>query len=160
MVKQIHYGTRHPGILSILRDKTFMTKDEAAIEALICTEIANAEQYLALSVALPFKKCLDKSLRKPSARLSNLQTTQNSTLGSMSAATLRRTAHTSEWFSAARELDVEWHTQFGALNYLPPDLRDQVWTYVVEDDKTSNCSLNGTLREKATYEHFDLLGPV
>jgi hypothetical protein len=146
-----------------------MTKDEAAIEALICTELANPEQYLALSVTLPFKKCLDrksmKTLRKAlrttnhpgfNARLNVL--VQEHRI--VAAAALRRTAQTSEWFSATRELDVECHTQPGTLNYLPPELRDQVWTYVVEDDKTCNYSANGNLLDKVTYGNFDLLGPV
>ena len=146
-----------------------MTKDEAAIEALICTELANPEQYLALSVTLPFKKCLNRksmnTLRKTlktidhpefNARLNVL--VQEHRI--VAAAALRRTAQISEWFSAARELDVKCHTQLGTLNYLPAELRDQVWSYVVEDDKTCKYSLYEILRDKVTYENFDLLGPV
>ena len=48
MVKKANRGIRHPEILTGLRDTTSMTKEEAALEALIHAKLATFEQPLAL----------------------------------------------------------------------------------------------------------------
>lgn len=145
-----------------------MTKDEAAIEALICTELANPEQYLALSVTLPFKKCLNrksmKTLRKAlktidhsefNARLNVL--VQEHRI--VAAAALRRTAQISEWFSAARELDVKCHTT--RYPELPTGRATGPGLELCRRGRQDlQILLYEILRDKVTYENFDLLGPV
>ena len=159
--KMRNLGTQHPailGILGVLRNTSSMTKEEVDLEALIYTELTNPEP-LALSIKLPFNKNFRthfKSNHDYKARSSNTLLRE---FLSRVATALRRTSNISAWFYAAYKIDVERYNQLGTLNYLPSELRQQIWVYVVENDRPGDPH-KPHRRPRITYLNYNISGPI